>query len=74
MTPQMKVYAWLGTSAAGFLRMCGPEYLGGAGDRKEKVEAEVARTGRSVLEVAEEVRLGFLRVAIISLILSKIVT
>src|SRR5882762_10424008 len=39
-----------------FIRYCGPEYMGGAGDIGAKIEAEVARTGLSVDEIGSKVQ------------------
>lgn len=47
------------TPAAPFIRLFGPESMGGLGDLGASIDAEVARTGRDAAEVGAEVRITF---------------
>ncbi|KAG5650551.1 hypothetical protein H0H81_011832 [Sphagnurus paluster] len=47
------VISWVSTGSAAFLRLWGPESMGGLDDFGAKVDAEVARTGKSPLEAGE---------------------
>ena len=51
----VKVYAWESGMAAGFLRMFGPENMGGLGNVRIRAEEEAKRSGRPYKEVATEV-------------------
>ena len=55
INPNGKVCIWASTSAAGALRMSGPQDLGDLGDQLGLVDAEVLATGKSAIDVADEV-------------------
>ena len=49
------VFVWVCTSAAGLLRMSGPKEMGGLDDRLDLVRKEAQRSGRSIIDIADEV-------------------
>lgn len=51
----MPVVAWLSSTAASAIRLCGPQEIGGLGDLDARIEAEVQRTGKPAEEIREKV-------------------
>ena len=49
------IISFVAAGAGALIRFFGPESMGGAGDIMAKVDAEVARTGRSADEIGREV-------------------
>ena len=52
----MKIFAWFAGLSYAIFHLFGPENLGGKGNVRLLIEEEVRRTGRSLVEVAQEVR------------------
>jgi hypothetical protein len=50
------VVAWISSTAASTIRLCGPPEIGGLGDLDARIRAEVQRTGKSDEEIGEKVR------------------
>ena len=54
----MPIIALAVGGAGPFVRYCGPESMGGAGDIGAKLDAEVARTGLSADEIGSKVNIS----------------
>jgi hypothetical protein len=50
------IVAFLSSTAASTIRLCGPQEIGGLGDLDAQIQAEVERTGEPDDEVGEKVR------------------
>ena len=55
-----KVYTWQSGSISGIIRLSGPEHLGGLGDLSKKAEDIATKTGKTIIEAANEVRIGII--------------
>ena len=53
----MPVIAFVAAGAGALIRLFGPESMGGSGDIRSKIDAEVARTGGSADEIGPKVRI-----------------
>ena len=56
----MPIIAFLAAGAAAIVRLFGPEYVGGVGDFGARMDAEAARTGLSIDEIASKVYISVL--------------
>lgn len=54
----VKIYSWFTSAATSCLWQFGPERLGGKGDQRAKALEESEKSGRSIVEVAEEMFAG----------------
>ncbi|KAL4252626.1 Plant UDP-glycosyltransferase [Abortiporus biennis] len=54
----VKIYLWYPAAATVFASMCSPKEIGGRGDPRPDIYAEVSKSGRDIKEVAQEIVLN----------------